>query len=251
VGFVGSMLQMELPQRLQAFQSAHAQLSVSLLEASSTEQLEALRQDRIDLGFVHTTHVPAGLDSRLIASQPFVLCLPAGHALARGVAQAKRGYEDQSKAEDEAEDEAQHEAQDRTSGTRRAKLASPARITGSTAGMSAVAPIALRQVGHTALVSVARAVSPDYFDAITQVCAQAGWEPVARHELRHWLSVVSLVAQGQGIAVVPQALQRAGVPGVVFAPLADVLPVNRTYCVWRSQRAHQALNAFLHMWPAV
>ncbi|MDP4609188.1 MAG: LysR family transcriptional regulator [Burkholderiaceae bacterium] len=231
VGFVGSMLQMELPQRLQAFQSAHAQLSVSLLEASSTEQLEALRQDRIDLGFVHTTHVPAGLDSRLIASQPFVLCLPAGHALALGVAQ--------------------HEALDRTSGTRPAKFASPARITGSTAGIAAVAPIALRQVGHTALVSVARAVSPDYFDAITQVCAQAGWEPVARHELRHWLSVVSLVAQGQGIAVVPQALQRAGVPGVVFAPLADELPVNRTYCVWRSQRAHQALNAFLHMWPAV
>ena len=204
VGFVGSMLQMGLPQRLHTFQASYAQLSVSLVEASSAEQLEALRQDRIDVGFVHTTLVPTGLESRLVASQPFVLCLSSSHALVNRLRSAKRD-----------------------------------------------ATVALCDVGPVALVSVARAVSPDYFDAITQTCAQAGWEPVARHELRHWLSVVSLVAQGQGVAIVPKALERAGVPGVVFAPIDDALPVNQTYCVWRSHRAHEALNAFLQTWPPV
>jgi DNA-binding transcriptional LysR family regulator len=204
VGFVGSMLQMGLPQRLQTFQTSYAQLSVSLVEASSAEQLEALRQDRIDVGFVHTTLVPTGLESRLVSSQPFVLCLSSSHALVTRLRSAKRET-----------------------------------------------PVALCDVGQAALVSVARAVSPDYFDAITQTCAQAGWEPVARHELRHWLSVVSLVAQGQGVAIVPKALERAGVPGVVFAPIYDALPVNQTYCVWRSHRAHEALNAFLQTWPPV
>ena len=177
---------------------------MSLVEASSAEQLEALRQDRIDVGFVHTTLVPTGLESRLVASQPFVLCLSSSHALVNRLRSAKRD-----------------------------------------------ATVALCDVGPVALVSVARAVSPDYFDAITQTCAQAGWEPVARHELRHWLSVVSLVAQGQGVAIVPKALERAGVPGVVFAPIDDALPVNQTYCVWRSHRAHEALNAFLQTWPPV
>ena len=204
VGFVGSMLHMQLPQRLQAFQQDHAQLSLSLFEASSAEQLDALRQDRIDVGFVHTTHVPPGLDSRLIASQPFVLCLPAHHALAQ---------------------QGNHKARKKT--------------------------MSLANLGQTALVSVARAVSPDYFDALTHSCAQGGWEPSARHELRHWLSVVSLVAQGQGVAIVPQSLASAGVPGVAFAVLSDSLPVNQTYCVWRSERSHQALNAFLQTWPSV
>lgn len=208
VGFVASMLHMQLPQRLQAFQRDHAQLKLSLLEASSAEQLDALRQDRIDVGFVHTTHVPPGLDSRLIASQPFVLCMPSNHPMAK----------------------------------------SPRP---NSAQLLQAKAVSLTTLGRSALVCVARAVSPDYFDALTHSCAQAGWEPTVRHELRHWLSVVSLVAQGQGVAIVPQALAGAAVPGVVFAPLLDSLPVNHTHCVWRSHRAHQALNAFLQTWPRV
>jgi len=53
------------------------------------------------------------------------------------------------------------------------------------------------------LVVVSRTVSPDYNERILQLCEQSGWMPPVVHELRHWLSVVSLVSQGLGVALVP------------------------------------------------
>jgi DNA-binding transcriptional LysR family regulator len=40
--------------------------------------------------------------------------------------------------------------------------------------------------------------------------------PQVVHELRHWLSVVSLVSQGLGVALVPQALQQSALAGAAF-----------------------------------
>lgn len=83
VGFVGSMTFRGLPERLAGFQAAHPRVQVELVEANTAEQLEALAQGRVDLGFVHTGSVPAGLSTRLYRSEPFVCCLPAGHAAGR------------------------------------------------------------------------------------------------------------------------------------------------------------------------
>jgi DNA-binding transcriptional LysR family regulator len=69
-----------------------------------------------------------------------------------------------------------------------------------------------------------------------------------RHELRHWLSVVSLVSQGMGVALVPEALQRSGLAGAVFVPLTQATPPYETRCLWRAQReggTHTALASFL------
>jgi hypothetical protein len=41
---------------------------------------------------------------------------------------------------------------------------------------------------------------PDYHEQILAACAAAGFAPDTLHELQHWLSVVSLVAQGLGVA---------------------------------------------------
>lgn len=113
------------------------------------------------------------------------------------------------------------------------------------------APICLGDLGQAPLALVSRAVSPDYHDRILALCAQAGWQPQVRHELRHWLSVVSLVSQGMGVALVPEALQRSGLAGAAFAPLAHATPPYETRCVWHQPQGeahsgnHAALSAFL------
>lgn len=92
---------------------------------------------------------------------------------------------------------------------------------------------------------VSRAVSPDYHERILGLCADAGFSPEIRFELRHWLSVVSIVAQGLGCALVPAALQQAGLPGAVFVPLdVDTSPYE-THCLWKTDRDQAALGAFL------
>lgn len=105
--------------------------------------------------------------------------------------------------------------------------------------------LALGMLQGETFAMIARAVSPDYHDRILGLCADAGFSPEVRYELRHWLSVVSLVAQGLGVALVPAALQQANLPGAVFVPLdADTAPYE-THCLWKTDRDQAALGAFL------
>ena len=191
IGFAGTVLYRGLPQVLRAFGSAHPRQRLVLRELSSSEQLVELVHDRLDLGFVHTTRVPAGFSQILVSSQPFMACLPVGHALAG----------------------------------------------------EAVLP--LERLKGEAFAVVMRAVSPDYHDRILAACADAGFEPALHFELRHWLSVVSVIAQGLGVALVPAALQQAGLPGVAFVPLAQPLAPYDTHCLWRTGHDEAALGAFL------
>jgi DNA-binding transcriptional LysR family regulator len=86
IGFVGSMLFRGLPERLAQFQARHPRVQVALTELNSAEQLDALARGTLDLGFVHTDRISADLSQALYMSEPFVCCLPAGHAAARGKA---------------------------------------------------------------------------------------------------------------------------------------------------------------------
>ena len=95
------------------------------------------------------------------------------------------------------------------------------------------------------LVVVSRTVSPDYHERILQLCEQSGWMPPVVHELRHWLSVVSLVSQGLGVALVPEALAQSALAGAVFVPLSEVDVRYDTRCLWRSDRDQTALGDFV------
>lgn len=191
IGFAGAMLYRGLPQMLQSFQAQHPKLRVVLKELSSSEQLIELMHERLDVGFVHTTRVPAGFSQILVARQPLVACLPAAHPLA----------------------------------------VEPA--------------LALRRLAGEPLAVVSRAVSPDYHERILSICTEAGFSPEIRYELRHWLSVVSLVSQGLGVALVPAALQQAGLAGAAFVPLEAASLPYETHCLWKTARDHTALGAFL------
>lgn len=191
VGFVGAMLYRGLPQMLHRFQAAHPLLRLTLREMNSQEQLTELAHDQLELGFAHTTRVPPEMSQLLFLSEPFVCCLPAGHALAR-----------------------------------RRKL-----------------PLSLLQGEPFAVV--ARAVSPDYHERILATCTEAGFFPEIRYELRHWMSVVSLVSQGLGVALVPAALRKPAMPGAVFVPLAEAAPLYDTRCLWKTAREDAAMAAFL------
>ncbi|MET4575779.1 DNA-binding transcriptional LysR family regulator [Ottowia thiooxydans] len=95
---------------------------------------------------------------------------------------------------------------------------------------------------------VARAVSPDYHSRILMLCGAAGFTPEPAHELQHWLSVVSLVGQGLAVALVPAAMQQAGMAGVAFLPVKgtrrDWLRYE-THCLWKAGRDQPALGLFL------
>lgn len=81
------------------------------------------------------------------------------------------------------------------------------------------ADLAVAELAQERLVLFAASVSPEYFRRIEGMCMAAGFSPDLRHEVRHWMSVLSLVATGQGVSLVPECLRRVGLPGLVFRPL--------------------------------
>ncbi|WP_448252696.1 LysR family transcriptional regulator [Ottowia oryzae] len=113
------------------------------------------------------------------------------------------------------------------------------------AGARSVKP---SQLAGEPLALVARAVSPDYHERTLAMCSAAGFDPVSVHELRHWLSVVSMVAEGLAVALVPAALQQCGMAGVRYVPLSQkeaALPRYETRCLWSAARDQPALGLFL------
>lgn len=94
-------------------------------------------------------------------------------------------------------------------------------------------------------VLFSRNVSPDYHERILAICADAGFRPEVRHEVRHWLSVVSLVSQGMGVALVPSALHHSALRGAVFRPLEEQVAQSESYCVWRDGPENAVVQAFL------
>ncbi len=198
LGFVGSSLYRGLPQALAQMQRTHPDVRVDMLEANSAEQLLGVQQLRLDVALVHSIQPPEGIASRLIASEPFVACLPADHALARAPA------------------------------------------------------VDLTQLKGERLILFSSLVSPAYHQRIYEMCQAHGFAPEVRHEVRHWLSVIALVSLGQGVAVVPSALQRVGLPGLVFRPLAGAHPPSEMLAMWRREPDNPLVQALLeHLRQAV
>lgn len=105
--------------------------------------------------------------------------------------------------------------------------------------------VALTDLRGEPFVLFSRQASPDYYNRIFEMCVAQGFYPQVRHEVRHWLSVVSLVAQGMGVAVVPAALARSGMAGAAFRPLSDTDVPSEVYCVWRQHPDDPARDHFV------
>lgn len=191
VGLVSSMLYRGLPRIVRDFRARHPGLQVVLRELSSQDQVVELAHGQLDVGFVHTQRVPPELSRQLFATEPFLGCLPQGHALAR---------------------------------SRR---------------------LALHKLEGEPFVMFSRTASPDYYERVLAICSEAGFYPDVQHEARHWLSVVSLVAQGVGVSLVPAALRGSALPGAVFLPVEPSDARSEVFCVWRSADDQAGVQAFV------
>lgn len=76
--------------------------------------------------------------------------------------------------------------------------------------------VGLAELASDDFVFFARAASPSYYETVLSMCVSAGFTPAIRHEVRHWLSVASLVSQGLGVSIVPACLSRSGLAGTRF-----------------------------------
>lgn len=96
-------------------------------------------------------------------------------------------------------------------------------------------------------VLFSRRASPDYYNRIIEMCGAHGFHPRVRYEVRHWLSVVSVVSQGMGVSLVPAPLQRAGIAGAVFRPLKEATLPSEIFAAWKRAQQHPARDQFVQV----
>lgn len=107
------------------------------------------------------------------------------------------------------------------------------------------ARINLAELKGERLILFSAQVSPAYHQRIYEMCQARGFVPEIRHEVRHWLSVLSLVSLGQGVSIVPAALQRVGMPRVVFASLIGDQAASEMLAVWRRAPVNPLVRSLL------
>jgi DNA-binding transcriptional LysR family regulator len=105
--------------------------------------------------------------------------------------------------------------------------------------------VPLTALAQETFVMFARDVAPANHDTVIALLHRAGIHPHTRHAARQWLTVVSLVALGMGVAVAPASLAQAGVQGVRFVPIAGLHHPAMGLLAWHEADDTPALRAFL------
>jgi len=87
--------------------------------------------------------------------------------------------------------------------------------------------LSIAQLAHEPFVMASEAVSPSLRATIVDHCAQGGFAPDVRFEVQLQQTVLSLVNEGVGIALVPESMRKAQLAGVVFRPLAGAPTISQ------------------------
>lgn len=81
MGFVGSTLFGLLPEVVRRFRAAHPDIEFSLLEMTTMEQIQALKDGVIDVGIGRIRHEDKSVRRIVLREEPLIAALPMGHAL--------------------------------------------------------------------------------------------------------------------------------------------------------------------------
>jgi DNA-binding transcriptional LysR family regulator len=102
--------------------------------------------------------------------------------------------------------------------------------------------LGLAMLAGESFVLQARSRGPESHDQILALCRNAGFSPRVVQEGSH-IGVLSLVASGIGVAIVPTSLRVFRRAGIVFRPLRE--PVTQVTMVWRKSAESPVLREFL------
>jgi DNA-binding transcriptional LysR family regulator len=91
-----------------------------------------------------------------------------------------------------------------------------------------------------------REIAPALYEQTAEICRSAGFSPQIVQETSEWLTEVSLVEAGLGVAIVPASIGRLKLGGVTFVPLRTRIQSIIALCYPRENVQPTAL-AFLQI----
>ncbi len=104
----------------------------------------------------------------------------------------------------------------------------------------------IAQLAGEPFVLASEEVAPTLHATILEHCRSGGFEPDIRFEVQLQQTVLSLVDEGVGVALVPASMRKAQLAGVVFKPLADA-PLIEQVLAWSPANRNPCLGRFLEL----
>ncbi|MDQ2646859.1 MAG: LysR substrate-binding domain-containing protein [Myxococcota bacterium] len=191
VGYPSSLAYTGLVGLLRAFRAEFPDVELTVRELSITEQLDAIKNGQLDVGFVRAPIADPSLSAECVRREPLVIALPIDHALAR-----------QSRLE-------------------------------------------LARLAEEPFVFFPRPRAPWFFDLLIGLCQKAGYNPRILQEVPQ-ADVLSLVAAGFGISIMPESVREMRRADVVFRPFVGA-PTTELLLVWRSEDTSPSRRAFVNL----
>ena len=81
IGFVGSTLYGKLPEVIRSYRAARPDVEIVLLELTSFEQIAALKEGRIDVGFGRIPLDDPAVERQLLRNEKLIAAVPVNHAV--------------------------------------------------------------------------------------------------------------------------------------------------------------------------
>lgn len=104
----------------------------------------------------------------------------------------------------------------------------------------------IEQLAEESFVLASDEAAPTLRTAIVEHCRLGGFEPNIRFEVQLQQTVLSLVDEGVGVALVPASMRKSQLAGVVFRSLASAPTIDQVL-VWSRANRNPCLPRFLEL----
>jgi DNA-binding transcriptional LysR family regulator len=107
--------------------------------------------------------------------------------------------------------------------------------------------VAVRALRGEPFILFPRHLAPAFHDVVIALCQRAGFSPDVRHESAEYQTILSLVAAGLGLTIVPASVRNVKVSGVVYRALSGSTATAELALMYRAIRMSRALEMFIAM----
>ena len=108
-------------------------------------------------------------------------------------------------------------------------------------------PVQLRTLSQEPFVMIPRPMAPGYYDLFSSFCRSSGFVPNIAQRAKQMQTVISLVSNGFGIALVPESLTNLQRTGVTYAKLREKSPSIDIGLIHRKSDRNPAIQSFLEI----
>lgn len=192
VGFSGTITLNVLPEIIKTSQKYHPGIALQLLSLTTSQQIAALEQRQIDIGFLVPPVESSLISTKKLQDEEYIICLPENHRLA---------HKDK---------------------------------------------INVADLKNDSFISTSRDAGVGYFDTIDNIFKDAGFTPRISQIANDQLTMVSFVASGLGVVIIPKAAESLTIDGVIYKELHK--PYTKVNSIaWNKENTRPVVQKFLNL----